>query len=127
MIAVPQSSVFSLEHLCGTDGPTYISKPRVKGNNGVAGAAGDRFWFDASDEFCMSTAYAHAEGYWQDEIRGCSTAVRDLMLNVAFSDDQTGCQPTKSWDIPKTQECKDIFYKLLDSCKWCLQTTQPFK
>jgi len=105
------TGVFSLEHICGTNGPTYTSDPTSK-DNGVTGYAGERFWFESDDKFCMSTH----QTYWQDEQTTCQTKIRTLWLNVAFSDDQTGCAKSEKWDIPKTQDCTDIFYQLLDGC-----------
>ncbi|KAG4440749.1 hypothetical protein IFR05_003793 [Cadophora sp. M221] len=102
---------FSLDHLCRADGPVYTSSPEREN-----GFAGERFWFDDGNNFCMSTAIGTASGWWGhgDVCKG--TGVRQVRLNVVFSEDQTGCEPKKEWSIPKTWDCANIFTRLLDDC-----------
>ncbi len=107
-------SLFSLGHLCGTDGPVYTSLAD-KGT----GFAGDRFWFDGANNFCMSTATRGPSGWWSHGDKCVGTGVRQIWLNVEFSADQIGCEPKKTWNVPKTQECIDIFSRLLDGCELC--------
>ncbi|PVH80851.1 hypothetical protein DL98DRAFT_587909 [Cadophora sp. DSE1049] len=102
---------FSLDHLCRANGPVYTSSPEREN-----GFAGDRFWFDDGNNFCMSTAIQTPSGWWGhgDVCKG--TGVRQVRLNVVFSEDQTGCEPKKEWSIPKTWDCANIFTRLLDDC-----------
>lgn len=106
------TSLFAIDHLCRTDGPTYTASPDKEN-----GFAGDRFWFDGANNFCMSTAVGTASGWWGHGSVCKGTGVRQVKLSVAFSADQSGCQPLKMWNIPKSQECTDIFSKLVDDCK----------
>lgn len=104
--------IFALNHLYGTDRPEYTSDPSK-----MPGYAGDRFWFDKNGNFVMSTNYKTADGWWPKEMDPKNMGeVLDIWLNVEFSSDQTGCQPTKKFDIPSGTECRDMFYAMMDDC-----------
>ena len=112
-------SNFSAAHICGAKGakgPTYSSS-----SSSDQGYAGDKFWFDPNNlEFCGSTAVdGTSAGLWSSEAK-CSIGggnQYEVWVNVQFSDDQSGCNSEKNWDIPKDQEFVDIYNMILNGCK----------
>lgn len=111
----------SIHYFCGSDGPKYKSNPKY--SNGwpdSPGYAGDWFFFDdKTNAFCGSAPYEMtSNGWWSTEAacKGGDKSQVKIWLNVAFSADQTGCSPEKTWEIPKDQSCKDIF-SVIQACE----------
>ena len=120
LIIYPYSQT-SINYLCGSNGPKYESNPQYSdGWPNSPGYAGDWFFFDGTTQaFCGSTPYDGTDnGWWSSDAKcqGGNKSQVKIWVDVAFSADQRGCSPEKTWDIPKDQSCKDIYNTIL-GCK----------
>jgi hypothetical protein len=120
LIIYPYSQT-SINYLCGSNGPKYESNPQYSdGWPDSPGYAGDWFFFDGTTQaFCGSTPYDGTDnGWWSSDAKcqGGNKSQVKIWVDVAFSADQRGCSPEKTWDIPKDQSCKDIYNTIL-GCK----------
>ena len=110
------SRLDAIAKFCNSDAsagptPTYHDDPNANG-----GYAGDRFFYADDGTFCLARATEGSCGYW-----GCGNCpnswIVSVRLSVQYSADQSGCKPKQAFDLPKGDECVQIYKYIMDHCE----------
>lgn len=109
----------AIDKYCNSD--SYTADPTNHQDQygvSVLGYAKDRFWYK-DGVYCMTTSPHPPVPNIPKDQSVCKSGSYDLELDVGvqFRTNQAGCQPAKSFVVPRGNECVNTLKEVVSSCK----------